>query len=213
MRRLHLFLQLAMAQIPSQLSRSDYEPRAQPCLNLGWASERKAYALYTIPNLKVKYSIQVVHIPGVFPLRVTNYLDNKLYRFLQPEGSEFDRLSGPAAMLRRHAAQAPDQGAHSLLDGTPTQVRPEVAAADAGQGRTSGRAWTPSTQALQNIAAVNTVHKSVSKPARFGHSKPSSRLPWRHTHRLPWRPTGSGCTPLTNSRLRHRGTRSKRLAA
>ena len=157
MRRLHPFLQLAMAKIPGELTKSDYEARAEPCLNLGWDTTRKAYALYTIPNLKVKYSVQVAHISGVFPLRVTNHLNKQIYKFLQPEGSDFERLSGPAEMLRRHAAQVPAQGERMLIEGTPTQVRQDASTGRAGPPRVSGRDWTPSTQALQNIASANSV--------------------------------------------------------
>ena len=155
LRKVKPFLCLVMMTIPKALSRSDFKPKAEPGLNLGWERKKKAWAVLTLPNRKLVYSVDCRHIADVFPLLVTNVLQSKLYRFLQPDGSDYDRISGPAAILRRRHTQVPDESQKTLIESTPVQMRqPVLAGEQPAPGVSSTRGYTPSAQALQAIVDV-----------------------------------------------------------
>jgi hypothetical protein len=102
----HPFLCLALATEPHADRRSDFEPRTVTCVHLRYDPSKKAYALLTIPNLYLKYSVEVKHVPRTFPLRVTDYLGNRIDRFLMPhDEAPYNRLHGPDNILREPAAK------------------------------------------------------------------------------------------------------------
>ena len=50
-------------------------------LHLGYATDRKAYILLTIPNFYREHQVEVRHIHGTFPLKVTDYLSGTIADF------------------------------------------------------------------------------------------------------------------------------------
>ena len=69
-------------------------------MHLRYDPSKKAYAMLTIPNLYLRHSVEVRHVPMTFPLRVTNYLDARLDSFLMPhDEAPYNRLHGPTNLL------------------------------------------------------------------------------------------------------------------
>ena len=103
---------------------------------------RKAYALLTLPELTLTYSVEVRFVEGAFPLRSSNSLTRELDGFLRPtaEDIQLERLHGPANMMRRRYGQElPDD---STVVETPVQAETR-----------SAREREPSAKALDNIAS------------------------------------------------------------
>jgi hypothetical protein len=121
------FLCLAFKKVPVAERRSDFNPRAHPCLYLRYDPRHKAYAMLTIPNLYLTYSIEVDFVPQAYPLRVTNYLSNQIDTFLRPtaEDEAFRVIHGPSNLMRpaRAAAPALDQSALITPSSDPVAVR------------------------------------------------------------------------------------------
>ena len=91
---------------------------------------RKAYALLTLPDLFVTYSIEVRFVPQAFPLRVTHQLTNRLDSFLQPsaEASPYATIHGPGSLLRRQQIGLSAQDDAALVQATPALARKPVGA-------------------------------------------------------------------------------------
>ena len=142
------FLCLALRTTLGPERRSNFSPRAEPCVHLYYDRSRKAYALLTIPNLHLVHSIEVKHITTVFPMRVTNELSNRLDAFLRPtlDDGQYARVHGPGGLLRRmQPAGAADHAA--LAQATPALLRQPVAGAPPGMSTTRG--YNPTPAALQ----------------------------------------------------------------
>ena len=162
MRTMKPFLCLAMKTVLGPGGSANFTERAQMCVHLGYDTTKKAYALLTIPNLYLTYSIEVRHIPMTFPLRATNYLSNQLDSFMMPsvEDSLFSNIHGPGNIVRRRRI-APNGGHHTEVQSTPAQMRaPVPPTATPGPGYSSTRGYTPSMAGLESAAysaSVNAV--------------------------------------------------------
>ena len=84
MRTQHPFLCLCFATLPPPSLGSNFQPRAEPCAYAVYDRSRKSYAVLTIPNLYVRYTLEVKFVRGAFPLRVTNHLVNHAAQHLPP---------------------------------------------------------------------------------------------------------------------------------
>jgi hypothetical protein len=134
---------------------SNFDPRAEPCLFLRYVPARKAYALFTIPNLYLVYSIEIRCITSAFPLRVTDYLSNQLDTFLRPtvEDQLYSNIHGPSNVLRRQRLAGPAIDPSTLVQSTPVITRHPVAQAELpGPGHSSTRGYMPSAAGLQSAA-------------------------------------------------------------
>jgi hypothetical protein len=151
------FLSLCFKSKPKNERGSNMEPRAEPCVYLLYDRTKKAYALLTLPNLYLTWSIEVRFVTGAFPLRVTDYLANQLDTFLRPsvEDDMYRNIHGPGNVLRRHRLEnmAPDRT--MVVEQTPTIARgPVTASTLPGPGHSSTRGYTPSAEGLRSIASI-----------------------------------------------------------
>ena len=157
LRRHKPFLQFAIARIPKKLTKSDFKPKTIMCLNLRYDSDKKAWSLLTLPNYRHFYCIDVRHITGVFPLRVTNHLNKQMYNFMNSNGEDdvFRRLGGPGNIMRRQQVITPQADSRALVERTPTEVRQPVQN-DSMRGPvySSTRGYRPSLAGLESAASV-----------------------------------------------------------
>ena len=176
MRTLKPFLCLCFKTVPKAQRGSNFNPRAEPCVHLRYVPEKKAYALLTIPNLYLTYSIEVRFVTQSFPLRVTDHLANQLDTFLRPtiEDTLYANVHGPGNILqpRRLASQPIDST--TLVSTTPTQVRqPLPAQSLPGPGWSSTRGYRPSLAGLESAAYVATIPATTSHPGSLATHSPS----------------------------------------
>ena len=159
LRRHKPFLQLAIARIPKKLTKSDFKPKTIPCINLRYDPSKKAWSLLTLPNYRHFYCVDVRHITGVFPKRVTNHLSKQMYNFMNSCGEDqlYRRLGGPGNIMRRQQVTPPEADAHAMVERTPTEVRrPLQDSAMRGPGFSSTRGYCPSLAGLESAANVTT---------------------------------------------------------
>ena len=150
------FLCLCFKTKPPPERGSNFNPRADPCVYLRYVSQRKAFALLTIPDLLVTWSVEVRFVPQAFPLRVTNHLSNQLDTFLRPsiEDQLYSSIHGPANMLRRRDVGARGGLSESLVQDAPTLVRAPVDSATLpGPAWSSSRGYHPTSAGLQSAAS------------------------------------------------------------
>ena len=150
------FLCLCFAKQPGALMRSDFAPRAEPCVYLLYDRMLKSYTVLTIPNLYVRHTIEVRFVAGAYPLRVTNHLSNQLNTFLRPtvEDELYANVHGPANILRRPPKQRSDV-ADALVQSAPVLVsRPVAQTALQEPARFTSRGFRPSIEALESIASA-----------------------------------------------------------
>ena len=150
------FLCLCFSTLPPNEVGSNFNIRAEPCVYLQYDRLRKAYAVMSLPNLYVRYTIEVKFVAGTFPLRVTNHLANQLDTFLRPtvEDQLYASVHGPGNMLRRPAVMRPADYSSFIVQPDPTLVRAPVQAATLpGPGWSSSRKYCPSAAGLQSLAS------------------------------------------------------------
>ena len=164
LRTLHPFLCLAFKTVPMADRGADFNPRANPCVLLHYDTNKKSYALLTIPDLALTHSIEAHFVPLCFPLRNTNKLSTQLDAFLGPtaEADSYSNIHGPGNMLRRHAAgqQAVPLAANPSVIVQPTPIEVQVP-----PGWSASRGYVPSAAALENAASVNTASTSTGTGA------------------------------------------------
>ena len=141
LRRHRPFLCLAMMTVPNVHQRSDFKPRAEPCVLMRYDRTRKSFILLSVPNLYLKYSVEVKFVAMVFPLRVTNMLSRQLDTFLRPtaEDEVYADIHGPANILRRTHGAIPNTDQGALAQEAPVEVRPS-------------RGYHPSAAGLESVA-------------------------------------------------------------
>jgi hypothetical protein len=161
LRTLHPFLCLAFKTVPMADRGADFDPRANPCVLLHYDTNRKAYALLTIPDLALTHSVEARFVPLCFPLRNTNKLSTQLDAFLHPtaEADLYSNIHGPGNVLRRHAAGQTPLAAHQAAIAQPAPILVQ-----APPGWSASRGYVPSAAALENAASINT----ASTPASIG---------------------------------------------
>ena len=167
---------------------SDFNSRASPCVYLRYDTTKKAYALLTIPNLYVTYSIEVRFVAQAFPLRVTNYLSNQLNTFLRPtvEDKLYSSIHGPAGLLRRHPIGGRDDDG-ALISMTPATVRapsarvpiPSIAGLES---LAYGKPQPPSTLPL--VADAATIAAATTTKQLFTSDQLAARTPRNYQHAL-----------------------------
>jgi hypothetical protein len=174
MRTLHPFLCLAFKTVPMAERGADFNPRADPCVQLRYDPLRKSYAMLTVPNLYLTHSVEVTVIAMCFPLRVTDHLTNQLDTFLRPsvEDNLYAHIHGPGNMLRRRPLASPAIDSTTLVDRAPVQVRAPLP----GPGWSSSRGYMPSVDGLQSAASVNTAHV-LTAPALYTPDQLAARTP------------------------------------
>jgi hypothetical protein len=195
MRRHKPFLCLGLRTLPDAQRGSDFNALAEPFVYLRYEPDRKAFALLTLPNLYLKYSIEVRFLTGTFPLRVTDYLTNQMDTFLRPTAEDdiYSSIHGPGNVLRRHRLAAPAMDPSALIRPTPVLARlPSGHAELPGPGYSSTRGYTPSQAGLQSAAymppstpvgnvSVNSVstqaHGSLGSLATFTPDQLAARTP------------------------------------
>lgn len=161
------FLCLAFKTTPNAERASNFHPRAEPCVYLRYDPSKKAYALLTIPNLYLTYSVEVRFVSQAFPLRVTNHLSNQLSTFLRPstEDNLYSSIHGPARMMRHHPITS-GYGEDSAIRLAPVLVRtPVVPATLPGPGHSSTRGYRPTAAGLQSAAYGKPAPPSVAAVA------------------------------------------------
>lgn len=154
------FLCLAFKTIPEAERRSNFKPRAEPCCYLCYVRERKAYALLTIPNLYLTFSIEVRFVSQAFPLRVTDYLSNQLDTFLRPtvEDQLYASVHGPANVLRRSTPSGGVSDDSALVRTNPITAREPVDRTTLpGPGHSSTRGYIPSADGLTSAAYMQAI--------------------------------------------------------
>jgi hypothetical protein len=77
------FLCLEFKTKPKNELGSNFDPRSYPVVVLLYVRARKVYAVLTVPNLYLEYTIELRFVNMAFPLRATNYLSNQLDTFLR----------------------------------------------------------------------------------------------------------------------------------
>jgi hypothetical protein len=137
------FLCLVFKTLPKPELGSNFSPRAEPCVYLLYDKLKKAFAMLTIPNLYLTYSVHAKFVAGAFPLRVTNHLSNQLNTFLRPTVEEelYTNIHGPSNILRRRKVGAPSTDAAALIEAAPALARAP-----------SSRSYNPTGKGLQSIA-------------------------------------------------------------
>ena len=166
LRTLKPFLCLCFKTVPKAKRGANFNPRANPCVNLRYVPERKAYALLTIPNLYLVWSIEVRFVPGCFPLRVTDHLMNQIDTFLRPtvEDTMYASVHGPGNIMRRRRLASPAAEPNSLVASTPVEVlqpngtrQPIDINNLPGPGWSSTRGYRPSAAGLESAAFVAAI--------------------------------------------------------
>jgi hypothetical protein len=150
------FLSLAFKTKPKPELGSNFNPRAEPCVFLIYVPAKKAYAMLTIPNLYLTYSIEIRSVTGTFPLRVTDYLTNQLDTFLRPsvEDDLYSSIHGPSNVLRRQPMTGQALDPSTLIQQTPVVARQPVVPAELpGPGHSSTRGYMPTEAGLQSAAS------------------------------------------------------------
>lgn len=151
------FLSLAFKTKPKNQLGSNFDPRAYPVVVLLYIRKRKAYAVLTIPNLYLEYTIELRFVTMAFPLRATNYLSNQLDTFLRPttEDELYKNIHGPGSVLRRSRLDGPVPDRAMFVEPAPTVVcAPAASASLPGPGWSSSRGYTPSEAGLRSAASV-----------------------------------------------------------
>ena len=174
MRTLHPFLSLAFKTVPMAERGANFNPRADPCVVLRYDPLKKAYALFTLPNLYLTHSVEIAVVAMCFPLRVTDHLTNQLDTFLRPtvEDKLYAHIHGPGNMLRRKPLTSPPIDASTLVERAPVQVSVPLP----GPGWSSSRGYMPSVAGLQSAASVNSAH-ALPAPALYTPDQLAARTP------------------------------------
>ena len=176
MRTLKPFLCLCFKTVPKAQRGSNFNPRAEPCVHLRYVPEKKAYALLTIPNLYLTYSIEVRFVTQSFPLRVTDHLANQLDTFLRPtvEDTLYANVHGPGNILQSRRLANHPADSTTLISTTPTQVRqPLPSQSLPGPGWSSTRGYRPSLVGLESAAYVATIPVVTKQPDSLTTRSPS----------------------------------------
>ena len=173
------FLSLCFKKLPDCENRSNFKPRAEPCACLRYVPESKAFALVTLPNLYLTYSIEIRCITAAFPLRVTNYLSNQMDTFLRPsvEDQLYASVHGPANVLRAQNTTGTASDGTALVRTDPVIVRVPVNKDTLpGPGHSSTRGYLPSAEGLQSAASVHTIsaQKQLFTPDQLAERTPRS---------------------------------------
>ena len=149
------FLSLCFKTKPANERGTNFNPRSDPCLVLGYVKSRKSFALLTIPNLYLTFSVEVRFVSQVFPLRVTNVLSSQISAFLRPapDSKSYSAVHGPGGLLNRTAVGAGDID-YGLVEPTPVLTRPQVdQSALPGPAWSSTRGYKPSLAGLLSAAS------------------------------------------------------------
>jgi hypothetical protein len=177
---------LCFKTVPMALRGSDFDPHAGPCLHLLYDKSRKAYALLTIPNLYLTWSVQVRHLTSVFPLRVTNHLTNEIDTFMRPtlEDDTYASLHGPANLLRRHRASVASIDPTTIVQPTPVLVHDPNAPTQPGPAWSSSRGYQPTDAGLQALASVNVAQAQQVPCLKYTPDQLAARTPRGTKHAL-----------------------------
>ena len=174
MRTLKPFLCLAFRTVPKAQRASNFNPRANACVHLRWVPEKKAYALLTIPNLYLVYSIEVRFVTQSFPLRVTNHLMNQLDTFLRPtiEDTLYASIHGPGNVMQRRRLANSAVDPTTIVTHAPIQVhqpprQPVAAEALPGPGWSTTRGYHPTVAGLESAAYVAAIPATSSEKGQF----------------------------------------------
>ncbi len=97
------FLSLCFKTTPEAYRLKDFAPRAQPCVVLRYQPDKKAYAVLSLPDMALSYSLELRFVPNSFPLRSTSPMARQLDALVQPTGDEltYASIHGPGNMLLR----------------------------------------------------------------------------------------------------------------
>ena len=127
-RTLKPFLCLAFKTKPKSERGSNFHRRAEPCVHLHYDRTRKSYAMLTLPNLHLTYTLEATFVPQSFPLRVSDYLSNQLYSIQRPsvDDDTYASIHGPANILCRGHLAGPTLDPAALIQTSPTLVRQPV---------------------------------------------------------------------------------------
>ena len=174
MRTLKPFLCLAFRTVPKAQRGSNFNPRSNACVHLRWVPEKKAYALLTVPNLYLIYSIEVRFVTQSFPLRVTNHLMNQLDTFLRPtiEDTLYASVHGPGNIMQRRRLASPAVDPTTMVANAPVQVhqpsrQPVTAETLPGPGWSTTRGYHPTVAGLESAAYVTTIPAACSVEGQF----------------------------------------------
>jgi hypothetical protein len=170
---------LCFKTVPMKMRGSNFDPHAGPCLHLVYDKTRKSYALLTIPNLYLTWSVEVRHLTSVFPLRVTNHLTNQLDTFMRPtlEDDAYASLHGPGNLMRRHRPSVQSHDTTTVVQPTPVLVRDPNAPTQPGPAWSSSRGYRPTDAALQALASVNVAQAGQSLSQRYTPDQLAARTP------------------------------------
>ena len=180
LRTLVPFLCLAIKYILGPGSSANFKPRGVPCVCLCYVTAKKSYALLTLPDLTLTFSVECKMIKGTFPLRARDTPTNQLASFMRSptDAERHVDLHGPGDVLRRRGPHAGISDSPSLHQ-TPVAVRlPAPAQVPApGPGVSSTRGYMPSAAGLQSLAQVNTTVADGHAPPMFTPDMLAARTP------------------------------------
>jgi hypothetical protein len=164
-RALQPFLCLSFKTGPPAMRQCDMSARAEPCVNLCYVSERKSFALLTLPDLHLTYSVEVKFVPDTFPLRALDPPSMRLSDALTPRAEAALRIiHGPNGIMANQAL-GDGRGLESPLE----------------PRRSSSRGYTPSLEALESVAAGPAhppVHvMSVATSVKYSPDQLAARVP------------------------------------
>ena len=181
------FLCLAFKMVPLVMRSADFEQRANPCIYLQYVSLKKSYALLTIPDLSLTWSVQCDFKTMVFPLRATDRLSSQLDIFMRPSAQSvaYSDIHGPGNLMRRHhhpRASDRDEEADGFFQEDPTEVRQPVATtAIPGPAVSSSRGYNPSAEGLNSLAQQIA---TVSSARLYSADELAARTPRNGPHAL-----------------------------
>ena len=94
---------LCFKTIPKAYRLVDFNARAEAAVHLRYDSTKKAYAVLSIPGLKLSWSIELRFVCTSFPLRATSPMSQQLDALMQPTPDDltYQNIHGPGNLLRR----------------------------------------------------------------------------------------------------------------
>jgi hypothetical protein len=156
MRNHNSFLCLGFKTKPNNELDSNFGPRSSPVVVLLYVRARKVYAVLTVPNLYLEYTIELRFANMAFPLRATNYLSNQVDTFLRltSEDELYQTIHGPGNLLRRNRLDGAVHDRAMFVEQVQTTVRtPDAAASMPDPGWSSSQGYTPSEEGLRIVAS------------------------------------------------------------
>jgi hypothetical protein len=96
---------LCFMTTPNAYRLADFSPRAVAAVHLRYDSTRKAFAILSLPGLKLSWSLELHFVPTSFPLRTNSPMAQQLDALMQPtpEDRTYATIHGPGNLLRRRS--------------------------------------------------------------------------------------------------------------